>query len=42
LEDCHNGIAEAYASDLDLAAKLWKLSENIVGQSFSLKGESDA
>ncbi|KAK4064321.1 hypothetical protein Trihar35433_7838 [Trichoderma harzianum] len=42
LEDCHNGIAEAYASDPDLAAKLWKLSESIVGQSFSLKVESDA
>ncbi|KAL5095291.1 hypothetical protein Trisim1_000068 [Trichoderma cf. simile WF8] len=42
LEDCHNGIAEAYASDPDLAAKLWKLSESIVGQSFSLKVEPDA
>lgn len=42
LEDCHTGIAEAYASDPDLAAKLWKLSESIVGQSFSLKVESDA
>ncbi len=42
LEDCHNGIAEAYASDPDLAVKLWKLSESIVGQSFSLKVESDA
>ncbi|KKO97383.1 retinol dehydrogenase 13 [Trichoderma harzianum] len=42
LEDCHNGIAEAYASDPDLAAKLWKLSESIVGQNFSLKVDPDA
>lgn len=42
LEDCHTGIAEAYASDPDLAAKLWQLSESIIGQKFSLKGESNA
>ncbi|KAL7928803.1 hypothetical protein V8C35DRAFT_317078 [Trichoderma chlorosporum] len=42
LEDCHDGVPEAYASDLDLAARLWKLGESIVGQSFSLVGEADS
>jgi len=35
LEDCHVSAAAPYATDPDDAARLWALSEQIVGQTFS-------
>ena len=34
LEDCHVSEAAPHATDPDDAARLWALSEQIVGQSF--------
>jgi NAD(P)-dependent dehydrogenase (short-subunit alcohol dehydrogenase family) len=36
LEDCHVSEALPYATDLDAAARLWTLSEELVGESFPL------
>jgi NAD(P)-dependent dehydrogenase (short-subunit alcohol dehydrogenase family) len=35
LEDCHVSTAAPHATDPDDAARLWALSEQIVGQTFS-------
>lgn len=36
LDDCQQIPPSGYASDPELAEKLWKLSEDIVGQQFAL------
>ncbi|KAI0741667.1 hypothetical protein C8Q80DRAFT_1110679 [Daedaleopsis nitida] len=37
LQDCQLGSLKPYAADKDAAEKLWRLSEEIVGQTFSWK-----